>query len=175
MARPKVKINANRGLRLKQICDEKGITQTQLSKLVNISQQAISNMINGNATVTETTAIEVIKVFPEYRYEWLMDFDNVNTKEEKKIQVWEQEGKITTSTVQLIAASFRQQGYEMKMCTPANVPEGYKFHNNDGYYLFGKGNDPIVISVDDYFKMEASILEFTEFVTSKYLKKEGKA
>ena len=86
MARPKVKINANRGLRLKQICDEKGITQTQLSKLVNISQQAISNMINGNATVTETTAIEVIKVFPEYRYEWLMDFDNVKTKEEKKIQ-----------------------------------------------------------------------------------------
>ena len=63
----------------------------------------------------------------------------------------------------------------MKMCTPANVPEGYKFHNNDGYYLFSKGNDPIVISVDDYFKMEASILEFTEFVTSKYLKKEGKA
>ena len=71
--------------------------------------------------------------------------------------------------------SFRQQGYEMKMCTPANVPEGYKFHNNDGYYLFSKGSDPIVISVDDYFKMEASILEFTEFVTSKYLKKEGKA
>lgn len=175
MARPKVKINANRGLRLKQICDEKGITQTQLSKLVNISQQAISNMINGNATVTETTAIEVIKVFPEYCYEWLMDFDNVKTKEEKKIQMWEQEGRITTSTVRLIAASFRQQGYEMKMCTPANTPEGYKFHNKDGYYLFRKDSDPIVISVDDYFRMEASILEFTEFVTSKYLKKEGKA
>ena len=67
MARPKVEINSIRGLRLKQICDEKGITQKQLSKLVNISQQAISKMIQGNATVTETTAIEVIKAFPELR------------------------------------------------------------------------------------------------------------
>ena len=174
MARPKVEINSIRGLRLKQICDEKGITQKQLSKLVYISQQAISKMLQGNATVTETTAIEVIQPFPEHRYEWLMDLDDIKTKEEKKIQTWEQEGRVTESTVRLIAASFRQQGYEMKMCTPANVPKGYKFHNKDGYYLFSKDNDPIVISVDDYFKMESSVLEYTEFLTSRFLKKEGK-
>ena len=99
---------------------------------------------------------------------------DIKTKEEKKIQTWEQEGRVTESTVRLIAASFRQQGYEMKMCTPANVPKGYKFHNKDGYYLFSKDNDPIVISVDDYFKMESSVLEYTEFLTSRFLKREDK-
>lgn len=79
MARPKVEINMIRCERLKQICIEQHITQKELNHLTGITQQAISKMVTGQANVTETTAYAVIKAFPQYRFEWLMGYDEIRT------------------------------------------------------------------------------------------------
>lgn len=85
MARPIVEINVKRCNRLKQLISETGIRQTQLSELTNISQQAISNMVQCKANVTETTARAVIEVFPQYNFDWLMGYSDYKTGLEQKI------------------------------------------------------------------------------------------
>ena len=179
MPRKKAEINPKSGKRVKQLLighkiNGKKATQEWLAEQLNISTVYLSDIVRGIKRLPPDLAYKIVELFPETQIEWLLGLDDIQTKEEKQLQKWEQEGKVTHSMVSLIAASFRQQGYEMKMCTPANVPEGYKFHNNDGYYLFSKEKDPIVISVDDYFKMESSVLEYTEFLTSRFLKREDK-
>ncbi len=82
MARKPVKINALRGKRLKTLCDEQGISQAKLSEMINISQQTISKIVNGNANLTEATARRISEVFPGYTFDHLMAFDQeLNTYE----------------------------------------------------------------------------------------------
>ena len=71
MARPKLKINAKRCERLKQIIEETGIHQNQLCADTGISQQAISAMVNKKANVTDQTAELIIERFPQYSLAWL--------------------------------------------------------------------------------------------------------
>ena len=82
MPRPRVEINPIRGLRVKQLCEEQGISQTELSKRIFISKQKISDMINGKANVTETTAKVLSEKFPGYDFEWLMGYRNFKTVDE---------------------------------------------------------------------------------------------
>lgn len=82
MARPKLVINPKRCERLKELIHE-NTTQQKLSVLTGISQQAISAMVNERANVTETTAREVLKHYPEYRFEWLMGYDDFKTTSEQ--------------------------------------------------------------------------------------------
>lgn len=79
MSRPKGEIQAERGLRLKQVILDKNLTQRQFAQEINISQQTISAMINGNANVTDITAQLVTDKYSEYRYEWLMCIDGFKT------------------------------------------------------------------------------------------------
>ena len=81
MARPKVEINPICGKRLKQICREQGITQFQLSQMINLSQQGISAIVNGHASLTGEMANRVIEKFPQYRIEWLLGHDDIPTEE----------------------------------------------------------------------------------------------
>ena len=79
MARPHTEIKEIRCNRLKQILEETKTTQKQLHEAINVSQQGISQMVNCKANVTSTTATAVIKLFPQYRLEWLMGFDDYKT------------------------------------------------------------------------------------------------
>lgn len=77
MARLPVKINHERGKRLKELCEKKGITQNELAKEIHISQQTISKIVNGKANLTEYTAQLITAAYPdsEYTFEKLMAFD----------------------------------------------------------------------------------------------------
>ena len=81
MPRPKLEINPICGKRLKQVCQEQGITQKQLSKKIHLSEQGISAIVQGNARLTGDMANRVIEVFPQYRVEWLLGYDDMPTEE----------------------------------------------------------------------------------------------
>lgn len=85
MSRPPVKINVKRCNRLKQIIDETKVKQCRLSELTGISQQAISNMVQCKANVTETTARAVVEVFPQYNFEWLMGQSDYKTAMQQRL------------------------------------------------------------------------------------------
>ncbi len=72
MARPKIEINAERGNRLKELIETEGKKQYEFAKIIHISQQALSKIINGKANLTAERAAEIIEKFPDYNYHWLM-------------------------------------------------------------------------------------------------------
>lgn len=82
MARKKVEINPICGDRLKQICREQGITQLQLSNMIHLSQQGVSAIVNHHASLTGEMASRVIDVFPQYRIEWLLGYDDAPTSDD---------------------------------------------------------------------------------------------
>jgi len=77
MPRKKGIIKSLRGKRLKMLIEEQGINQTQLAKLIPISQQTVSKIIQGKANLTEETARRVSELFPGsmYTFEKLMGYD----------------------------------------------------------------------------------------------------
>ena len=72
MARPEREINVECGKRLKMLLKETGTTQKELSNKIYLSQQTISQIINGHATLTPETAKLIIGEFPEYNIYWLL-------------------------------------------------------------------------------------------------------
>ena len=79
MPRPKVKINPKCGKNLKKLCDDERISQAELAEIIFVSQQTISKIINGRASLTEQTARAITEKFPKYRMEWLLGYDSFET------------------------------------------------------------------------------------------------
>ena len=75
MGRPRREINAIRGKRLKELIDDQCMTQKEFEKEINLSQQVISNIINGHAHLTDERAKEIIEKYPEYSLFWLLGYD----------------------------------------------------------------------------------------------------
>lgn len=88
MGRPRIVRHPIRGLRVKQICVEQGITQNELSNRIGISKQNFSLMITGKANITEDTARKIVQIFPEYRFEWIMGYDDYKTPSDISISVY---------------------------------------------------------------------------------------
>lgn len=85
MGRPRIKINPKRGQRLKQLCISENITFKSLADSIPISAQSISEIVNGKASLTEQVARRVVELFPKYRFEWLMGFDDFKTEAEARL------------------------------------------------------------------------------------------
>jgi transcriptional regulator with XRE-family HTH domain len=80
--RPTVEINPKQGKRLKELCIEEEITQAQLGREINYSQQTISKIVQGKAPLQPYIAEQIIEKFPSYRREWLLGLDDWKTEEE---------------------------------------------------------------------------------------------
>ena len=79
MPHPRATINPLWAKRLKELCEDNKVSQAKLAERIPISQQTISKIINGKATLTLQTAQRIIELFPSYRIEWLTGADNYKT------------------------------------------------------------------------------------------------
>ena len=80
MSKRKTEINPIRADRVKELIQREKITQKGLAKLIHQTPQNINRICNKQNALTEDTAKEIIKAFPQYRYEWLMGIDDFMTK-----------------------------------------------------------------------------------------------
>lgn len=181
MARPKVEINPIRGLRLKQICEEQKITQKQLSNIIHITQQSISSMVNGTATVTVETADLVTRAFPEYRKEWLLGLDDYKTEADlqraraeqftQAIDEMEYEGSLLYTG---LCAFARLNGIEI---TPPQTKgtgslENYFRAVKKGYTI-SKGEQAVSLSVEEMNRFENEVCDFVELKLKHLFKQKG--
>ena len=151
---------------MKQLIDEQLITQGKLSEEIHISQQTISKIINGKAALTEQTAIELSKRFPNYRKEWFMGIDNAKTEYEK---IFEPVAECITRRGRL-AKGLKQIGlccdircyYDKDPTDPETVEE----YINSGFAIEYKGKK-INISIDAEDKLLDEICDFVEFKVKK--------
>ena len=170
MARPKVEINPIRGLRLKQICEEQGIKQNHLSKIIHITQQSISNMMTGKATVTIDTVNQVTKVFPEYRKEWLLGLDDYKTEADLKranaeqfsqaIDTMKYEGSLLYTGLSAFA---KLSGFDITPPITRNTGslENY-FKQMKAGYKISKGNQTVTLSLEEMNRFENEVCDFVE-------------
>ncbi len=77
MRKTRAEINPIRAERLKILLNREKITQTQLADALHFTQQHISSIIRQHNALTEETAKAVISLFPAYRLQWLMGFDDI--------------------------------------------------------------------------------------------------
>ncbi len=80
MGRQRIWINPICGERVKELCKLERISQRTLSEKLFISEQTISKITNGKASLTVNNAILIHKLFPSYRTEWLLGFDDYRTE-----------------------------------------------------------------------------------------------
>lgn len=76
MARKKLEVNPKQSQRLKKILKDNGKSQKWLSGQIGISEKMISTMVNGSSAVTPETADLITGIFPGYRKEWLLGYDD---------------------------------------------------------------------------------------------------
>ncbi len=80
MGRPSVKVNPKQGKRVKEIKKETGLTQKEFAGRIFITQQTLSKIINGKASLTNNVAEKILEEFPGIcRLEYLLGLDDFKT------------------------------------------------------------------------------------------------
>ena len=83
MPRPRVAINPKHSGILVEVLRREQISQAELSRRIHISQQTITDIRQGRANITQSTAEEIVKVFPQYSLNWLLGLSEFPTEEEQ--------------------------------------------------------------------------------------------
>lgn len=78
-------INPKCGERVKELLRKNKKTQTWLADKLGITEVHLSNIVRGEKRLTEKRALEIVELFPTYRFEWLMGIDDYPTIEEKNL------------------------------------------------------------------------------------------
>lgn len=121
MSRPKSEINPVPGQRLKTILDEQGMSQSELSRQIHLSQQTISRMIQGTASVTPQTAGQVIALFPQYRESWLMGYDDQKTGSDSLNAFFQNVNAESDKLWNMLLSAATLEGYEITFADPKNA------------------------------------------------------
>lgn len=170
MPRPKLELNPIRGKRLKQIIREKGISQQALSKTIHISQQAISAMVNERANLTETTAKAVIKLYPEYRYEWLMGYDDFKTRDDMYLSKFSERFKAVSNQMDFMNCVFRLNGYIIKYIeNDPNVPN-IEFEK-DYYAIFDGSNMIAKLSIEEFQNLNEELSNYSTYCVNRAIER----
>ena len=79
MSKKPSEINPVPATRLKELINREKIQQQELADYICMSQQSISRIIQKKQSLTDHTARAIIDVFPDYRIEWLLGYDDLVT------------------------------------------------------------------------------------------------
>ena len=79
MGRKAIEINPKSGERLRQIRKEKGITLEKLAELTHYTAAYLSQVETGKKPLSLELENAVIRLFPEYRHQWLSGSDDFKT------------------------------------------------------------------------------------------------
>ncbi len=184
MARPKMEINEERCKRLNQVFIETGIPQNWFSKLEHgeygyISQQAISQMVNKKANVTETTARTVHRYFPQYSVDWLMGYTDYKNDADKFNAVISEMQTESDLLLRGLTAFAKLCDYEIRLTSPAHNPEEtyapvekWMKMIHDGYTI-RKDDQTVQLSLEEMNAFENEVCDFVELKLKHLFKQKG--
>ena len=174
MARPKKEVNPVRAQRLAEIITDAGITQTELSKHLGISQQTISRILNGSASLTETTAKLLVHEFPAYRFEWIMGLDDYKTVSDYDRFQRERDAKIETSLEYLTEFLLNKRGYHVRYGIKMN---GLAAEDQSEWpvYIYKDGIRIGSLTLDEWHNLNNHAADYVEFYMLQAIKKAGES
>ena len=105
-----MEIDKTRGERLRMIALREDITQTKLSELLDCNPVHLSKIVNGSRNLTEDMARKVVSLFPEYRLQWLLGYDDFATHEKAPRRARQAEGDRAILGRAILDFAFRSLG-----------------------------------------------------------------
>lgn len=82
MGRKRVVIKPIWGERVRELCVNEHLTQAELADLIFISQQTVSKICSGKASLTPAVAEAINAEFPWYSVQWLLGLSDVQNEEQ---------------------------------------------------------------------------------------------
>lgn len=82
-------INPIRAERLKTLIEREGITRKEFANRISQAHETVSRILNQKQPLTEGTAQDIIKAFPEYRIEWLLGYEKFVINSDKSNEIRE--------------------------------------------------------------------------------------
>ena len=96
-----------RVLRIKKILEDQNLTQKDLADALNMEPQNFSRfMVSGK--VSEKTCRKIIALYPEYRIEWLLGYDDFMTLEEYKNTFIQRKDAVNAAVITILDAAVRE-------------------------------------------------------------------
>lgn len=180
MSRPKTEINPIPGERLKMIIDEQGISQSELSRKIHLSQQTISRMIKGLASVTDQTASQITELYPQYRKSWLMGYDEMKTGSDSLAAVFQKSKDESSQLMQGLISFASLNDFQISFTSPAYQEDPHRdsIENvlkwiKDGYTISREGRSA-QISLDEMNALQNEICDFVEFKLQRIIEKQNR-
>lgn len=175
MPRKKKPINPLQGKRLYQLLEETKTTQKSLSEHIYLTQQTISEITRGNASLTQENAERINKLFPNYSAEWLLGLSDYKNDAEKNIALLNKamdDGGILEGCFKLLA---KLKGFIIvspddrlaEITTPEETIRQHKL----GYYITDMNGKGCSLSPEDMSCLENDVCDYVEYCLNRWIKK----
>ena len=168
-------INPLPGKRLKQLLNETRTTQKQLSAKIFLSQQTISQIVTGAASLTPSNAQRIVELFPDYSIEWLLGLSDYKNQREKNIENLKKilhDGDLLETGFCTLASL---KGFEIsnpyeRMPKILPVEEMMK-QFKEGYSISNIQGDTCFISVEEMNHLQNDVCDYIEYRLNRWMKK----
>ena len=177
MPRKKQIVNPIPGKRLKEILEETKTTQIHLSSLIHLSQQVISQIAQGNASLLPDRAKDIIALFPErhYRIEWLLGIDDYKTDADKiaaLINKSRNEADLLFTGLCFFASlnGFTITSPTEKLNGTSTPDETVLQAFKDGYSVCKAGKS-VTLTIEEMNHLENDVCDYVEYRLNRWMQK----
>lgn len=146
MSKKPTEINPVRAERVKILMKRENINQTQLAELIPQTQQNISRILTNKQPLTEENAKRIVELFPGYRLQWLLGYDDVMTQTDQ-LRTLIHNRVDTAEAINQVIRSVADD-----ICFRENIPR------------------PEIPFIYDFSILQTQLHEYAELIVSDYLK-----
>lgn len=138
---------------------------------VDILPQNFSRDMN-SYKISEKTCRKIIAVFPDYRIEWLLGYDDIPTHYDWADSIQEKKDSTAQCCWGIFEHSLQKKGQSLKFIhrTNQHLDSTERLHS-DCYYsvVDNEGNEIKRLTAIEMVELEQKLQEYSDFLTDRYL------
>lgn len=146
-------------------------TQARLADQLGIEPQNLSRcMISGN--ISEKMCRKIIELYPDYRIEWLLGYDDCMTHYEWADRIEEMRNIAADGIWAMIERSLKKQGKSLRFVhrQGQHIDATERLHADCYYSIVDReGNELKRLTALEMVQFEEKIQEYCDFMSGKYL------
>lgn len=159
--------------RIKIIMERENLKQKDLAESLNMEPQNFSRiMISGK--VTEKTCRKIVTLYPEYRLEWLMGYDDSMTTDDLIDAIHNRQDVVAQGVWGMIEKSLSKQGKSLKFVHRQDQHvHAYQRAHADCYYTIVDQDGAVLktLTAVELIQFEKQLQEYCDFLTDRHLLK----
>ena len=166
MGRKPEKINPECGKRLKSLLKEKNMTGMELAERIHCTQQHVSRLVRGKASITPSTAQQICKVFPGINVGWILGVDERKTIHEVASNDLSRIKTFADSISDVIVAAATYLGYNI-----VYLEDKERRKSNISFFLTKEGDSQIAFRKYETLEIGDDIVDYAAFLLNRSIRK----